>query len=295
MHAGSQIIARRRVPTPAGDYAATVAAIAGLVQHLETETGQHGLPTGVCTPGAISPATGLLKNANSTCLNGRALQSDLEQALGRPLRLANDADCLAVSEASDGAAAGKMSAFAVILGTGVGGGFVNHGRLLRGANAIAGEWGHNPLPWPDAEQELPGAQCWCGRWGCIETWLSGPGLAADYACRGGSGLSAQEIATRAGQGEALALATLHAYAHRLARALASVINVLDPEVIVLGGGVSQVQPLYDQVPALWQEYVFSDHLTTQLRPACHGDASGVRGAAWLWRATDNVSATMASR
>lgn len=275
------VAARLRVPTPAGNYAATVRAIADLVARLEAQVGQAGLSVGICTPGALNPATGALKNANSTCLNGRPLQHDLERALNRPLRLANDADCLAVSEAADGAAADATSAFAVILGTGVGGGFVSHGRLLQGPNAIAGEWGHNPLPWPDPGSELPGEKCWCGRSGCIETWLSGPGLTAAYARSGGDNVTAAEIGRRAELGEALAHAVISAYESRLARALASVINILDPEVVVLGGGLSLLQRLYTRVPALWAQYVFSAQVATRLRPAKHGDASGVLGAARL--------------
>lgn len=281
MAADSRVVARLRVPTPAGDYAATVCAIADLVTRLEVQVQQTGLPVGICTPGALDPATGLLKNANSTCLNGQSLQKDLERALSRPLRLANDADCLAVSEAADGAAAGAASVFAVILGTGVGGGIVSHGRLLRGPNAITGEWGHNPLPWPDPHKELPGPKCWCGRSGCIETWLSGPGLAADYERCGGNEIDASGIGRRAQQGETLANSVVGAYEHRLARALASVINILDPEVIVLGGGVSLMQRLYERVPVLWAEYVFCAPVATRLLPAKHGDASGVSGAARL--------------
>ncbi len=282
----AKTIARRRVDTPTGDYAATVATIAELVQQLEQEVGSGPLPTGICTPGAINPGTGLLKNANSTCLNGMPLQADLEAALARKLRLANDADCLAVSESCDGAAAGAASVFAVILGTGVGGGAVIAGRLLRGPNAIAGEWGHNPLPWP-LPQESPGNPCWCGRNGCLETWVSGPGLAADYRRRSGAELDAVAIVTRAGEGESLAETTLQAYEYRLARGLASVINILDPEVIVLGGGLSQIHRLYENVPRHWQAFVFSDSVVTRLCRAQHGDASGVRGAAWLWPATDD--------
>lgn len=288
INAQSETVTRLRQPTPVGDYAATVATISDLVLKLEQQVASGVLPTGVCTPGAIDPVTGLLKNANSTCLNGMPLQQDLEAALARELRLANDADCLAVSEAHDGAAAGATSVFGVILGTGVGGGCVINGQLLCGANAIAGEWGHNPLPWPN-DSEHPGNLCWCGRYGCLETWISGPGLSAEYQHEcgygGGPALDAITIVERANQGEVLANTSLRAYEHRLARGLASVINLLDPEVIVLGGGLSQISRLYKNVPTLWTEFVFSDAVATRLRPAQHGDASGVRGAAWLWPAT----------
>lgn len=279
--AGNRILAEQRVATPAGDYAATVQAIAELISALEQASGYSGLSVGVCTPGAINPATGLLKNANSTCLNGKPLQQDLEQACQRSLRLANDADCLAVSEQRDGAASGASQVFAVILGTGVGGGVITAHKLLRGTNAIAGEWGHNPLPWPHAS-ELNPPPCWCGLQGCIETWLSGPGLARDHQQISGQNLTAEEIAANALGGDAHAVDSLARYTHRLARGLASVINLLDPEVIVLGGGLSRIQSLYPQVPQYWAEYVFSDRISTRLVPARHGDASGVRGAAWLW-------------
>lgn len=281
LDARSTVITRQRVDTPQGDYQATLGAIAGLVDRIEAELGQGVLPTGICTPGAISPATGLLKNANSTCLNGQPLKQDLEVRLGRELRLANDADCLAVSEAApDGVAADCRSLFAVILGTGVGGGLVINGELLRGPHAIAGEWGHNPLPWPRADwQEFPGLVCWCGRNGCIETWLSGPALARDY---GQPGLCITELLERDDASAALAR-----YEDRLARGLAHVINLFDPEAIVLGGGLSNINRLYRNVPALWQQWVFSDGVQTRLLQARHGDASGVRGAAWLWPATAN--------
>jgi predicted NBD/HSP70 family sugar kinase len=276
--------AERRIATPAGDYAAIIAALVALVEDIEAEC-QTPCSVGVGTPGAISPASGLIKNANSVCLNGKPLQRDLEQALGRPVRLANDADCFALSESVDGAAAGARSVFGVIIGTGTGGGIVIDGRLLAGPNAIAGEWGHNPLPWPQAD-ELPGPACYCGKCGCIETFLSGPGLALDFHQHSGQQLSAAAIAARAAQGEAGAQAALHRYADRLARSLASVINLLDPEVIVLGGGMSNIASLYERVPALWGRYVFSDRVDTRLVPARYGDASGVRGAAWLWPSGD---------
>jgi fructokinase len=232
-------------------------------------------------PGVISPATGLVKNANSTWLNGRPLREDLAARLGREVRLANDANCFALSEAVDGAGAGHAGVFGVIIGTGTGGGIAIDGRVLTGANAIAGEWGHNPLPWPTAA-ELPGPACYCGRRGCIEGYLSGPGLARDHQEVTGSALSAEEIVRRAGEGDDVCGPTLRRYEERMARALASIINVIDPDVIVLGGGMSNIGSLYERVPTLWGAFVFSDRVATRLVPNRHGDASGVRGAAWLW-------------
>jgi fructokinase len=222
-----------------------------------------------------------VKNSNSVCLNGRPLQHDLAALLARELRIANDADCFALSEATDGAAAGADNVFGVIVGTGTGGGIVYRQTLLRGPNGIAGEWGHNPLPWP-GEGELPGPGCYCGRHGCIETWLSGPGLAHDHAAHTGEALDAAAIAAGADAGDAAACATLDRYADRMARALAGIINVLDPDIIVLGGGISNIDRLYRAVPQRWGEYVFSDRVDTRLVRAQHGDSSGVRGAAWLW-------------
>lgn len=283
MGAGSRIVRRLRIATPRDDYRGQIAAIVSLVDQLQAACGGRGLPVGIGHPGAISRATGRIKNANSTCLNGQPLAADLEAALGRPVRMANDADCLAVSEQADGAAAGARSVFAAILGTGVGGGIVLDGRLLSGANAIAGEWGHNPLPWPRADwDEVPGPAHWDGRRGAIEAWLSGPGLAADHLRSGAGELAGEAIVQRAEQGEPACMATLGRYEDRLARALASVINLLDPEVIVLGGGLSRIGRLYRTVPALWRQWVFSDRVDTRLVPALHGDSSGVRGAAWLW-------------
>ncbi len=276
---GAQAL-RRRVATPAGDYAATVEAVAQLVEGAERERGGRGT-VGVATPGAVSLATGLVKNSNSTCLNGRPLHADLEARLGREVRLANDANCFALSEVVDGAARGARVVFGVILGTGVGGGIVVDGRVVAGANAIAGEWGHNPLPAPRAE-DLPLQRCWCGREGCVETLLSGPGLAADHARTTGERLDAGQIAQQAGTGDAACEATLLRYEERLARSLAGVVNLLDPDVIVLGGGLSQLARLYDRVPALWKAHVFSDEVRTRLLPPAHGDSGGVRGAAWLW-------------
>jgi fructokinase len=271
---------RRRVPTPREDYAATLRAIVELVLGIEREL-RRGGSVGIGMPGALSAKTGLVKNANSTWLNGRPLDADLRALLGRPLRFANDANCFSLSEASDGAAAGAACVFGVILGTGVGGGVVVHGRVLTGPNAIAGEWGHNALPWPD-DAERPGPACYCGRFGCIETFLSGPGLALDHASVSGERVEAAEIARRAAQGDAACEATLGRYESRIARALASVINVLDPDVIVLGGGLSSLARLYANVPRLWPSFVFSDRVDTALVPPRHGDSSGVRGAAWLW-------------
>jgi len=274
--------AKLRRPSPRGDYPGTLAAIAELVGEVEVAAGVGRSPVGVGMPGAISPATGLVKNANSTWLNGQPFDKDLAAALGRPLRLANDADCLAISEASDGAAQGCPVVFGVILGTGVGGGVVVEGRLLKGANAIAGEWGHNPLPRP-ADHERPGPACYCGRFGCIETWLSGPALARDHERITGERLAGPAIAAAAEAGEIKADATLARYEERLGRALAHIVNIIDPQAIVLGGGVSRVKRLYERVPALMIPHVFSDQVATRILPAQYGDSSGVRGAAWLWR------------
>jgi fructokinase len=276
-----KIHARRRVATPAGDYDGTIAAVAGLVRGIDTALGAC-MTVGVGIPGTLVAATGLVKNANSTCLIGRPLGRDLEAALDRPVRLANDANCFALSEASDGAAAAFGNVFGVILGTGVGGGVVIGGQIVVGANAIAGEWGHNPLPWPRAD-ELPGRPCYCGRNGCIETFLSGPGIAADHRQHGGPPLSGERIVAGAATGDAACRATLDRYVERLARALASVINILDPDAIVLGGGLSAITRLYADVPLRWGKFVFSDTVLTKLLPPMHGDSSGVRGAAWLWR------------
>jgi len=270
---------RERGPTPAGDYAATLDAVRDLVENLERQCGQT-CSVGVGVPGALSPQNGRLRNANSTCLNGRPIDHDLSARLRRPVRIANDANCFALSEASDGAAQGAASVFGVIVGTGTGGGIVINGQLLDGPNAIAGEWGHNPLPWP-TDEERPGPACYCGKQGCIETFLSGPGLAQDYA-RTGPMLSAEQIAERAEAGEAAAEACMARYEDRMARSLASVINILDPEVVVLGGGLSGIKRLYQSVPRLWTRYVFSDVVRTRLLPPAHGDSSGVRGAARLW-------------
>ena len=277
---------RRRVAAPRGNYDDTVHAVVDLVSAIEgacpaEAAGRRAAKVGVGIPGAISPATGLIKNANSTWLIGRRLADDLSQALGRPVRLANDANCCALSEATDGAAAGAAVVFGVIIGTGTGGGLVVHGRIVAGANAIAGEWGHNPLPAPE-DGERPGPPCYCGRFGCVETFLSGPALARDYIALGGNDMSASEIAARAERGDDRALACLDRYERRFARAIAAVINIVDPDVIVLGGGLSNMARLYERVPALWGPHVFSDRVDTRLVRAQHGDTSGVRGAAWLW-------------
>lgn len=276
--AGTEL-ARERISTPSGDYTATLQSLAGLVGRLEVRVGSQ-CRVGIGMPGAFSRATGQVKNSNSICLNGQPLRQDLETLLQRPLRFANDADCFTLSEATDGAARAAAVVFGVILGTGTGGGICVNGKLLAGPNAITGEWGHNPLPWPRAD-ELPGRACYCGKRGCIETWVSGPGLALDYRECSARDLTAQAIIHTAGTGDAVAQATVDRYVDRLARALASVINILDPDCIVLGGGLSNYARLYELVPSRWGRYVFSDSVETQLVPAKYGDSSGVRGAAWL--------------
>jgi fructokinase len=268
---------RRRVPAPRGDYLGTLTAVARLVKEAENQLGQRG-SIGIGIPGAESRVTGLIKNANSTWLIGKPLRRDLETLLKREVRLANDANCFALSEATDGAAAGAEVVFGVILGTGVGGGIVANGKVFTGANAIAGEWGHNRLP--GDESDWP--ECYCGRNGCVETFLSGPGMKRDHAKTNGEILNPKEIATRAVAGNAACESTLRRYEQRLARALAQVINILDPDVIVLGGGLSNLDRLYGNVPKLWGAEVFSDQVTTRFLKNHHGDASGVRGAAWLW-------------
>ena len=271
---------RRRIATPQGDYRATLTAIAGLVAEAEAELGQTG-SVGIGIPGAESLRSGLIKNANSTCLIGQPLRHDLQALLHREVRLANDANCFALSEAIDGAGRDAETVFGVILGTGVGGGIVIRRHVLAGANAIAGEWGHNPLP-RLAAADQPAPDCYCGHQGCIETYLSGPGLTADHARHTGETLDAASIECRAAAGDAACEATLRRYEDRLGRALAGVINILDPQVIVLGGGLSNMQRLYRHLPACCAPYVFSDALDTRFLPPVHGDSSGVRGAAWLW-------------
>jgi len=277
---GSELV-RRRVATPQGDYAGTVQRTAHLVLSIETEIGGGESSVGVGIPGTLSRASGVVKNANSTWLNGRPLDRDLGAALARPVRVQNDANCFAVSEATDGAARGAAIVFGVILGTGVGGGLVIDGRVVDGPMGVTGEWGHNPLSRPEAD-ERPGPACYCGRRGCLETFLSGPGMAARFVEAGGPSGTALEIAEAARGGDARAAAYLERYADRLARGLASVINVLDPDVIVLGGGLSGVAMLYDRLPTLLPAHVFTDRVDTRIVPPVHGDSSGVRGAAWLW-------------
>lgn len=270
---------RRRVATPAGDYQATLATIRELVAEADSRLGRR-YPVGFGTPGSVSPIDGTMRNCNSTCLNGKRLQDDLREILQRPIALANDANCLAPSEATDGAGADAQIVFAVILGTGVGAGIVVNGEVLQGANGIAGEWGHNALPWPH-DDERPGTRCYCGRMGCIETFLSGPAMRQDHFNVYGERLEPQHIAARAAAQESACAATLQRYENRLARALAHVINILDPNVIVLGGGVSNLTRLYENVSSVWGGYIFSDSVRTRLLPNKHGDSSGVRGAAWL--------------
>jgi len=276
----NKILLRQRIDTPKNDYDATIEAIAQLVVQAESELNTQ-CAVGIATPGAISPATGLVKNSNSVCLNGRPLKQDVEHRLSRPVRLSNDANCFVLSEWVDGSAQGANSVFGVIVGTGTGGGFVLNGQLITGANAIAGEWGHNPLPWPQSD-ELPGPECYCGNRGCIETFLSGPGLSAYYEALSGEAVDVEEIVRRSATGDTLAESCLRKYDERMARALASVINIIDPDVIILGGGLSKLERLYSNVTKLWLPYIFSDKVTTRLVPPKHGDSSGVRGAAWLW-------------
>lgn len=290
--AGMQVF-RERTPTPTGDYDATIKRIRYLVEKTREETGHlivEDVPTiGIGIPGTISPATGLIKNANSTCLIGQPLAQDLMEALDQPVRLSNDADCFALSEATDGAGQGHHIVFGVILGTGVGGGLVINQRIIRGPNAITGEWGHNPLPWPDSDlDENPGPDCYCGRTGCIETFLSGPSLVRDYLTHQKEPAlrTAKDLVSAINQGDRAAKETLDRYCMRLARSLATTINIIDPDVIVLGGGLSNIKQLYDVVPKLWGAFVFSDTVETLLVPPKHGDSSGVRGAAWLWPSSE---------
>lgn len=277
---------RQRVETPQGDYRKTLAAVVALIHRANQEinaskpSSARQIPIGIGLPGAVSPHSGLVKNANSTCLIGQNLQGDLETLLGQPVHLANDADCFTLSEAVDGAAKGYHVVMGVILGTGVGGGIAVGGRLLLGPNRITGEWGHNPLPWP-TDNERPGPACYCGRHGCIETFLSGPGLAKEYQRTAGKIADAREIAQQVKAGERRAMQTMATYEDRLARGLAAVINLLDPDAIVLGGGLSNLENLYTRIPELLPSYVFSDHVDTQILQARFGDSSGVRGAAWL--------------
>jgi fructokinase len=281
---GGATVAEHRIAAPRKDYAATLAAIAEMVAGLETAAGARGT-VGVGMPGSMTPAGDVVQNANSTWLNGRPLARDLEAQLGRPVRLANDANCFALSEAVDGAGAGAQSVFGVILGTGCGGGLVSGVHSIDGPLGIAGEWGHNPLPWA-APDEYPGPACWCGRRGCLETWVSGPALEADHARIAGEQLAGAEIVARAGRGDAAAKATIDRHASRLARGLAHVINIFDPHVIVLGGGLSNLAHLYVALPDLIAPHIFATDPRVTIKPPRWGDASGVRGAAWLWQAPE---------
>ena len=271
---------RNRVATPQGDYRATLQTVSDLVAQVEKAVGEKG-SIGVCTPGALSPASGLMRNSNSVCMNGKPVLSDLQQQLQRDIRIANDANCFALSEATDGAAEDAAVVFGVIVGTGTGAGVVIDKRVLLGPNAIAGEWGHNPLPWPE-DSELPGPECYCGKHGCIETWLSGPGMVRDHELHNNVFLDAETIDNKARFGDEEADETLERYENRMARSLAHVINILDPDVIVLGGGMGNIKRLYKNVPMIWGDYIFSDVVNTKLVSPVHGDSSGVRGAAWLW-------------
>jgi len=277
--AGAALV-RKRIATPQHDYDACVAAVARLVVEIEATLGRTGT-VGVGIPGAISPATGLVKNANSIWLNGRPLDADLERALGRPVRVENDANCLAVSEAVDGAGTGAAVVWAAVLGTGAGSGLAVQGRALAGRHRIAGEWGHNPLPWP-GDDERPGPRCYCGRRGCLETFVSGTGLAADHQRRTGQALDAEAIMSRMRAGDPDARRTYDLFLGRLGRGVAHVVNILDPDVIVLGGGLSDIDELYADLPARIAPFVFSDAFETPVRKSRHGPSSGVRGAAWLW-------------
>jgi fructokinase len=276
---GSQLL-RRRIPTPQNDYEAVLQAIIRMVSSVEQELDKHAT-VGIGTPGAISRATGLLKNSNSVVLNGKPFKADIERRLKRRIKVNNDANCFALSEATDGAARGADVVFGVIVGTGTGAGVVVNGHVLKGPNAIAGEWGHNPLPWP-RDDERPGPECYCGKRGCIETFLSGPGMANDHHQAPRQRLTPKDIVDLAAQGDNRAEVTLKRYEDRMARSLAHVINILDPDVIVLGGGMSNLTRLYQNVPALWDQYVFSDRVNTRFVAPLYGDSSGVRGAAWLW-------------
>lgn len=280
----NEVVLEKRIPSPQDDYNQTVSHIVDLVQSIDNAL-EHISPEkaqiGIGIPGSISPVTGYVQNANSTWLNGRDLYRDLTQSLNRPIRLANDANCFTLSEALDGAGHGAKSVFGVIIGTGCGGGFVYDGQLVNGPRNIAGEWGHTPLPWPEAD-EYPGERCWCGRIGCLETWISGPALSRDHYSRTSQHLTAKEITERANNDDPQAQFSLERYISRLARGLASIVCILDPEVIVLGGGLSQIEALYESVPEKMAPFLFGESKKVDLRPPIHGDASGVRGAAFLW-------------
>jgi predicted NBD/HSP70 family sugar kinase len=285
LDAGGEIIAKHRRATPTSTCSSIVTAVADVVHTLEAEVGTQ-CTVGVGTPGAVSPSTGRMKNSNTTCLNGEPLAEQLEAALLRSVRIANDANCFALSEAIDGAGAGAPVVFGVIIGTGTGGGLVVRRRVLVGPNAIAGEWGHNPLPWA-TDADRPAADCYCGKAGCLETYLSGPGMARDHRAHTGREMTAQQIGEDAAKGDAKARETIRRYTRRLARGLAVVINTVDPDVIVLGGGLSNIEQLYPDVVAALSEWLFSDSVRTRVVPPVHGDASGVRGAAWLWEDDDD--------
>jgi fructokinase len=277
--AGEELF-RHRIVTPQGDYKGILQSIADLINQIETTTGEKA-SVGICTPGSLSPATGLMRNSNSVCMNGKAVLSDIQALLQREIRIANDANCFALSEATDGAAKNASVVFGVIIGTGTGAGIVIDRKVLVGTNSIAGEWGHNPLPWP-GDVELPGAECYCGKYGCIETWLSGPGMVRDHELYNNEFIDTERLDNKARFGDEEAIETFQRYENRMARSLAHVINILDPDVIVLGGGMGNIKRLYKNVPEIWGDYVFSDVVNTQLVAPLHGDSSGVRGAAWLW-------------
>ena len=277
--AGNELF-HHRISTPQGDYQGTLQSIADLINKIEAAVDEKG-SIGICTPGALSPSTGLMRNSNSVCMNGKPVFTDLQELLQREIRIANDANCFALSEAIDGVAKDVAVVFGVIIGTGTGGGVVIDKKVLVGPNAIAGEWGHNPLPWPQ-DYELPGPECYCGKHGCIETWLSGPGIVRDHELHNNAFIDAEMLDNKARFGDEDANETLQRYEDRMARSLAHVINILDPDVIVLGGGMGNIKRLYKNVPDIWGDYVFSDTVNTKLLAPLHGDSSGVRGAAWLW-------------
>ena len=281
LDATGKVVTRQRIATPRNDYEGTVAALVGIVRHLETVENSTTATVGLGIPGSIVASTGLVKNANSTWLNGRPLERDVSHALGRPVRCANDANCFAVSEATDGAAAGAGVVFGVIVGTGCGGGLVFNGRPHNGPHGLAGEWGHNPLPWPSVD-ETPGPPCYCGKNGCLETWISGTGLMRDFFQATQRPLDGAAIVAASEAGDAQAVAAMDRLENRMARALATIVNVLDPDVIVLGGGLSKVKRLYNNLPLLIQTYTFGPAPDVRIVPPMHGDSSGVRGAAWLW-------------
>ena len=277
--AGKELF-RQRIVTPQGDYQGTLQSIVSLIKQIEAGIDEQG-SIGICTPGSLSPATGLLRNSNSVCMNGKPVLDDLQNLLHKEIRMANDANCFALSEATDGVARDASVVFGVIIGTGTGAGVVVDKKVLLGPNSIAGEWGHNPLPWPN-DDELPGVECYCGKLGCIETWLSGPGIVRDHELYNNEFIDPELLDGKARFGNEDAIETFQRYENRMARSLAHVINILDPDVIVLGGGMGNIKRLYENVPDIWGDYVFSDTVNTKLLAPLHGDSSGVRGAAWLW-------------